>query len=106
MRNIFKIFISYAWRRLRGDGVINFRGKGIINLIDAGSAGNLPFPWNKNTKYIKNLLSFEPREKKRNRKNKLTMDVALWKTRGEKDFYIYKGSKGSGSSFFKQFHLL
>ena len=102
MKKILKSFYKLVRSRLIGEGVINFRGKGIINFIDIGSAGNLPSPWNKNAKYIKHLLSFEPRSKYKINKNILTMDVALWKTNTEKDFYIYKGREGSGSSLFKQ----
>ena len=46
MKNIYK----YARRRITGEGVINFRGKGVVNLIDVGSAGNLPSPWKENNK--------------------------------------------------------
>lgn len=95
-------FCRYARQRLLGEGVVNFRGKGIVNLIDVGSAGNLPFPWKSNMYKIKHLLTFEPRDKPHSNPNIVSMDAALWEANCEKDFYIYKGFGGSGSSLFQQ----
>ncbi|MCK4784989.1 MAG: FkbM family methyltransferase [Desulfobacteraceae bacterium] len=102
MKRALKGLYRYARQRLLGEGVVNFRGKGIVNLIDVGSAGDMPYPWNKNLSEIQHLLKFEPRDKPNRSPYIVTLDVALWETNGERDFYIYKGFGGTGSSFFQQ----
>ncbi|MBE9507206.1 MAG: FkbM family methyltransferase [Chloroflexi bacterium] len=88
--------------RLLGKGVINFRGKGVVNLIDVGSVGSLPYPWNENADKIYHLLKFEPREQSEANPFVTTIDVALWGSNCARDFYVYKGRRGSGSSLFQQ----
>jgi FkbM family methyltransferase len=88
--------------RVSGKGIINFRNRGIINLIDVGSLGNLPEPWLSNAWHIKNLLSFEPLENASRRKNVIISSRALWSEKCIKHFYIYKGFRSSGSSLFEQ----
>ena len=73
-----------------------------INFIDVGSAGDLPFPWDKNRDKIQHILKFEPRDNAEEKPNVITIDTALWGTSGERNFYIYKGLKGTGSSLFHQ----
>jgi len=85
-----------------GYGVINFRGKGVINLIDVGSDGDLPSPWMKNAHKIHNLLKFEPRSQSTQTPNVVTLETALWEIPCERSFYIYKGFGGTGSSLFLQ----
>jgi FkbM family methyltransferase len=88
--------------RLGGNGVLNYKNKGRINVIDVGSLGNLPEPWLSNAKYIRNLLSFEPLENAGRRKNVIVSSNALWSENCTKNFYIYKGFRSSGSSLFEQ----
>ena len=104
MKKSLKRLYKYAKRRIAGEGVINFRGQGIVNLIDVGSAGKLPSPWKENNKLIRHLLSFEPRTNDRRNPNIISLDVALWESNEERVFYIYEGRGGSGSSLFKQNH--
>jgi len=91
-----------ARRRLLGKGIVNFRGRGIVNLIDVGSVGGLPYPWSENSDKIHHLLTFEPRDNTRNSPHITAINVALWKSNCERDFYIYKGFGGTGSSLFQQ----
>ena len=92
------------WLRnnITGRGKINYRNGGTINFIDVGSLGNLPEPWLSNAKHIRNLLSFEPREKSRKRNNIIISYNALWSENCIRPFYIYKGLRSSGSSLFEQ----
>ena len=75
--------------------------KNTINLIDVGSAEELPQPWKDNQHLIDRLLTFEPRDENLSDK-KLQKDVALWEKKCKKNFYIYEGLKNSGSSLLKQ----
>ena len=100
MGRTLKGLYRHARRRLLGEGVGNFRGKGIVNLIDVGSAGDPPHPWWENANKIQHLLKFEPRDKSSRSPYIVTVDVALWETSCERDFYIYRGFGGSGSSLF------
>lgn len=78
-------------------------GGGDINLIDVGSVGGLPEPWNLNTKQLGRLLNFEPNEKPIARNGSVTTyNTALWKSEVELPFYIYKGLDSTGSSLFEQ----
>ena len=91
-----------VWGKVFGNGVVNFRNRGVINFIDVGAVGSLPPPWNFNTEKIHFLLNFEPRGKAKKNKNIISYDAVLWKENIEKEFYIYKGFGGSGSSLFRQ----
>lgn len=102
MRGALKGLYRHARQRLLGEGVVNFRGKGIVNLIDVGSAGDLPHPWWENANKIQHLLKFEPRDKSSRSPYTVTVGVALWETNCERNFYICKGLGGSGSSLFQQ----
>jgi FkbM family methyltransferase len=73
-----------------------------VNLIDVGAVGSLPSPWKENTRHIGRLLKFEPRETPSKYENIIALDTALWESSGVKDFYVYKGSRGEGSSLFRQ----
>lgn len=87
---------------LLGKSVVNFLGKGVLNLIDVGSAGALPHPWNQNMNAIQHLLKFEPRDQPSRTSAIVSVDTALWETNCERDFYFYKGFAASGSSLFQQ----
>lgn len=88
--------------KLSGNGIINYKNQGRINFIDVGSLGNLPEPWLSNSKYILNLLSFEPLESAKTNRNIIVSSNALWSEDCVKPFYIYKGFKSSGSSLYEQ----
>ena len=110
MKIMRKISITRPIRKLRrkvvnrfsGAGIINYKNQGRINFIDVGSLGNLPEPWLSNSKYIHNLLSFEPLESAKTNKNIIVSSNALWSEKCVKSFYIYKGFKSSGSSLYEQ----
>lgn len=87
---------------LQRRNAVNYRGKGIINLIDVGSIGDLPSPWKENAYRIHHLLKFEPRDAASTDPYVDTIDTALWEKNCERDFYIYRGFSGSGSSLFAQ----
>jgi FkbM family methyltransferase len=101
-----KLTLKRLYRRFRreisGDGVVNFRNRGIVNFIDVGSVGKLPAPWNAHAQKIHHLLKFEPRDRPLYTPNVTTLNVALWSDNAELDFYIYEGLGGSGSSLFRQ----
>ena len=98
----FKKLKNKAVNRLKGNGIINYKNQGIINFIDVGSLGNMPEPWFSNSKYIRNLLSFEPLDRANKKNNIIISSNALWSKNCIKPFYIYKGFKSSGSSLFEQ----
>lgn len=102
MKKIFKNLYRHTKRYLLGEGVVNFMGKGVINLIDVGSVGELPYPWQSNAKKINHLLKFEPREQSSQNQYIVSVNTALWESNCERDFYIYKGFSGTGSSLFPQ----
>jgi len=77
-------------------------GKGCVNLIDVGSAGEMPSPWKENADKIKYLLEFEPRSIPGKNAYITSLNVALGSEENQRDMYIYKGFGGSGSSFYKQ----
>lgn len=77
------------------EGMINFRGKGVVNFIDVGSYGKLPDPWDTNSRFIRNLLRFEPRDKPSKRRSVETLNVPLWEEKCERDFYICRSMSGS-----------
>jgi len=93
------IDISRAY--LLGYGKINKKKKGIINLIDVGSAsGDLPTPWYEKSGFIKKLLCFDPQEGNKTEKNVITIGKGLWKT--ETTVPLYHCAHPSGASLFKQ----
>lgn len=77
-------------------------GKGCVNLIDVGSAGDLPSPWLENADKIKYLLEFEPRSIPDKSAYITSLNFALGSEENQRDLYVYKGFGGSGSSFYKQ----
>lgn len=98
----FQKAVKKTYNRLSGNGILNHKNRGRINVIDVGSLGNLPEPWLSNARYIRNLLSFEPLENAGKRKNVIVSSNALWSENCLKNFYIYKGFRSSGSSLFEQ----
>jgi FkbM family methyltransferase len=101
MKSIQTVFRN-VFGKVLGYGIVNFRNKGVIDFIDVGAVGSLPPPWNFNADEIRFLLKFEHRDKPRRNKNIMAFDAVLWKENLEKEFYIYKGFGGSGSSLFRQ----
>jgi FkbM family methyltransferase len=86
-----------------GDRMVNLRGTGVVGLIDVGSIGSLPSPWNQKASRIAHLLKFEPRDRSRSSNPRVrVLDTALWDAECERDFFIYKGYRGTGSSLFEQ----
>ena len=81
---------------------LNHRNSGLINFIDIGSVDGLPEPWDQNANLVKFLLNFEPNDQPSRTANSLTYNTAVWEADEERDFYIYKGFHGTGSSLFKQ----
>lgn len=75
---------------------------GKLNFIDVGSAGLLPNPWVDHSNLIDYILKFEPRENQGSDEKVISINTALWNKKCEKDFYIYKGFNGTGSSLFLQ----
>ncbi len=89
-------------QRTLGEGNVNARNQGIVNLIDVGSVGDLPDPWYQHAATIHHLLKFEPRDYPDTNPFVTTVDAALWECEGKRDFYIYRGGSGVGSSLFEQ----
>lgn len=77
-------------------------GSGVVNFIDVGSAGSLPFPWREHRGSILHRLNFEPRGRPDRNPHVVTVDVALWEEDCERDFYVCGGVRGQGSSLFPQ----
>ncbi|MBZ0304837.1 MAG: FkbM family methyltransferase [Anaerolineae bacterium] len=102
MKSLIRRLTTAIHRTLFRPAAVNHRGRGLINLIDVGSVGELPAPWNRNAYRIQHLLKFEPRDQAATQANITSMDVALWESAGERPFYVYQGRGGSGSSLFKQ----
>lgn len=85
-----------------GDSVINRGGAGEVNLIDVGSVGMLPLPWRRHPRSIRSLLRFEPREADSQDGPVTRLGCALWSAEGRREFRIYGGGGGDGSSFLRQ----
>lgn len=81
---------------------INKNGEGVVNMVDVGSVGGMPSEWLRHSHKIRFLLNFEPRDVPLVAGNIVTMNTALWSENCTRDFYIYKGFEGSGSSLFMQ----
>lgn len=73
-----------------------------INFIDVGSAGDLPEPWSQHQRLIGKCLRFEPREKGENNEEIVSLNTMLWENEEVRNFFIYRGKNGSGSSLFLQ----
>lgn len=82
--------------------LVNNGGRGLVGLIDVGSVGGLPAEWRRHKSSIHFLLNFEPRDNPIITNNVVTMNTALWSNSCDRNFYIYKGFHGSGSSLFEQ----
>lgn len=93
-----KYFLSKVFPKYK----INYKEKGIINFIDVGSIGCLPEPWLSNANKLSFLVNFEPNDKVRETKSTVTFNYAVWEKEEEREFYIYKGFRGTGSSLYKQ----
>ena len=73
-----------------------------INLIDVGSAGGLVQPWADNQQKIGKRLTFEPRGIAITSDDTISISACLWEKAEERNFYIYRGFNGTGSSLFLQ----
>jgi len=73
-----------------------------INIIDVGAKGPLPEPWQSHSALIGKMLRFEPREQAAQDANVISLSDMLWEKEEERNFFIYRGFKGSGSSLFLQ----
>lgn len=99
--------LNALYRRARwmvlGDRMVNLWGRGVIDLIDVGSIGALPRPWNENASRISHLVKFEPRDEGAPaRPHITTCNTVLWSEECERDFYVYRGGGGTGSSLYRQ----
>lgn len=81
---------------------MNGRNPVKINLIDVGAAEGLPEPWKSHSALIGKMLRFEPREQAAQDANVISLSDMLWEKEEERNFFIYRGFKGSGSSLFLQ----
>ena len=95
-------FKKYLVSKFKSNFKINYKGKGLINLIDIGSFGGLPEPWFSNASKVKFLVNFEPNNAIKEGVNYITFNTAVWEREERKTFYIYKGFRGTGSSLFEQ----
>lgn len=73
-----------------------------INLIDVGSAGGLPQPWASHQHKIGKRLTFEPRKAATGSDDVISVSACLWERAEDRNFYIYRGFDGTGSSLFMQ----
>jgi FkbM family methyltransferase len=73
-----------------------------INLIDIGSAGGLPQPWASHQQKIGKQLTFEPRKAATVSDDVISMSACLWERAEDRNFYIYRGFNGTGSSLLMQ----
>jgi FkbM family methyltransferase len=99
---VFRKIIHKIISKLRNYPPINKKGNGIIGFIDVGSKGALPSPWREHADIINVLLRFEPQENSASEDFVISFDHALWEKNMVRDFYIYRGFEGTGSSLFKQ----
>ena len=102
IKKIQYYFVKYLWSKIGANYKVNYKEKGILNFIDICSFGGLPEPWLSNANKVKYLVNFEPNDKIKETKNITTFNTAVWSKEEEKDFYIYKGFRGTGSSLFQQ----
>ena len=96
------VLLGQAIDRVRGFGVINRGGRGVVGLIDVGSRGRLPGPWHQRSDLVSHVLKFEPRDRRGESPRVVTIDAALWSESATLPFYVYGGLAGDGSSMFKQ----
>jgi FkbM family methyltransferase len=96
------VFARETLDRARRYGIVNRGGHGIVGLIDVGSVGSLPQPWNKRCDLLSHVMKFEPRDPRGEARHVVTIDAALWNESGKRPFYVYSGSQGEGSSLFRQ----
>lgn len=103
MRRIRSKAARWFKKSFRGAGRVNAFGMGTIRLIDVGSAGELPEPWFSHAPTIRSLVRFEPREDgEPDPDDVLSLPYALAERDGPKEFHVYAGMGGSGSSLFRQ----
>ena len=93
--------VKAASRTVLRRGVVNRRGRGVVNLIDVGSAGGLPGEWRHHAYRIRSLLNFEPLASGGTSGSVISVPAALWRASERRDFYVYRGD-GSGNSLLRQ----
>ena len=81
---------------------LNHQQRGCVNYIDVGSVGGLPEVWKSNAYLIRYLLNFEPNVNEKKGENSITLNSAVWSKKENREFYIYRGLNGTGSSLKKQ----
>lgn len=101
LESVYRLAQS-AIDRVRGYGVINRGGRGVVGLIDVGSVGDLPRPWYQRADLVSHVLKFEPRDPRGETSRVVTVDAALWRESATLPFYVYAGQSGHGSSLFPQ----
>ncbi len=94
--------LNFGFKLLSHAGHVNYKNQGLINLIDVGAIGELPHPWFKNARFVKNLIRFEPRESASNQPNVISLDYAVANKNETRPFYIYQGNYSHGSSLYEQ----
>ena len=72
------------------------------NIIDIGSTGLLSEPWLSHPDAVGQVLKFEPRDADERELNVRFLPHALWSVNEEREFYVYRGFGGTGSSLFLQ----
>lgn len=100
LESVYRLAQS-AIHRVRGYGVINRGGRGVVGLIDVGSVGDLPDPWHQRSDLVSHVLKFEPRDPREEQPRVVTIDAALWSHPATLPFYVYSGQAGHGSSLFR-----
>ena len=96
-----RALVEAASRTVLRRGVINRGGRGVVNLIDVGSAGGLPGEWRNHAYRIRHLLNFEPLDRAGASGTVTSVSAALWRTAETRDFYVYRG-EGYGNSLLRQ----
>ncbi len=99
-----KVIVSTSGRTITYPAPNNCspRGETKINLIDVGNVGGLFKPWDNHQEKIGKRLNFEPRETATGSDNIISKSACLWEKAEERNFYIYRGFNGTGSSLFMQ----
>ncbi len=81
----------------------HLNGDGVFAVIDVGSVGWLPEPWDKpaNVRRIRRILRFDPGESTTKTANSRTVNHALWSENCMRTLYIPVGTD-AGSSLYPQ----
>ncbi len=99
---VVRQILNFGVKLVTHAGHVNYKNQGLINLIDVGAIGELPSPWFRKARYVKNLLRFEPRESASNQPNVISLDYAIANKDETRPFYVYQGNYSHGSSLYEQ----